>query len=257
MASIPAAAAAAAELANPKRPAADVMVPLPGEDEDACKRRRTEDPAMPLADAAALNLKIATLEAAVARGRAREAALDARIAELETRNKRVTELEADNASLAAEVTELRLRPRPPPPPATLRHLIRLLGSHERDLPDLVFELVRPRHLAACQSELPETPGGLLGEFAVTVPTGTIRVYEDAFTGCEGLAQIKLPATVTVIEAGTFVVAPTTTTATTKRWTRERSTVTFRGARPCARSRYRQRSPRSDSAPSSGARPWAR
>ena len=68
-----------------------------------------------------------------ARGKAREAALGQRIGELETQNKRIAGLEADNASLtAAEVAELRKRPRLPPPPATLQHLIRLLGNHEKD-----------------------------------------------------------------------------------------------------------------------------
>ena len=41
------------------------------------------------------------LEAAVASGMAREAALDARIAELEMQSKRVAELEAGNASPTA------------------------------------------------------------------------------------------------------------------------------------------------------------
>ena len=163
-------------------------------------RRLTTNPSVIHADAAALSQKI-VLEAVVASGRAREAALDARIAELETQNKRVAEIAADNASLTDEVTELRKRPRPSPPPAALQHLMWLLGGHEQDLRDLVFELVRPRHLAKCQRELPENPGGSLGEFAVTVPTGTVRVDADAFMGCAGLAQITLPVTAKVLEEG--------------------------------------------------------
>ena len=55
-----------------------LLLPLSeGEGAAAAKRRRTD-----LVDAAALTQKIAVLEAAVARGRAREAAQDERIAEL-------------------------------------------------------------------------------------------------------------------------------------------------------------------------------
>ena len=67
----------------------------------------------------------------------------------------------------------------------------MLGSHEQDLQDLVFQLVRPRHLATCQRKLPDNPGGSPGVFAVTIPTGTgtIQVDPDAFTNCAGLAQV--------------------------------------------------------------------
>ena len=110
MASIP--NAATTESSNPKRPAADAIAFLacgsPAFDNGAGKRRRTVVPA------AALTAKIAALEAAVASGKAREAAQDRRIAALETQNKRVAELEADNASLTAEVAELRNAPAPDP-----------------------------------------------------------------------------------------------------------------------------------------------
>ena len=49
--------------------------------------------------------------------------------------------------------------------------------------------------------LPPHPVGVLGTFAVTVPTGTTTVAGDAFSRCKGLAQVTLPATVTVIEDG--------------------------------------------------------
>ena len=95
-------------------------------------------------------------------------AQDERIAELETQNKRIAELEADKASLTAEVTELRLsieavalRKRLPTPAAALKGLVGALGLHE--------------------------PAGVLGTLAVTVPTGTTTVAGDAFTRCEGLA----------------------------------------------------------------------
>ena len=61
---------------------------------------------MPIVDAAVLTHKLAALEAAVAAGKAREAALGQRIGELETLNKRIAGLEADNASLTAEVAEI-------------------------------------------------------------------------------------------------------------------------------------------------------
>ena len=135
----------------------------------------------------------------LARGKAREAALGQLIGELETQNKRIAGLEADNASLTAEAAELHKRPRLPPPPATL-HLVRLLGSHEQDLRDLVFELVRPRDLAKCKRELPENPRGSLEVFAVTVPTGTVQVDADAFTDCASLAQITLPLNLTRLDS---------------------------------------------------------
>ena len=59
----------------------------------------------------------------------------------------------------------------------------------------------PRYLARCADDLPSSPAGVLGTFAVTVPTGTTTVAGDAFTRCEGLAQVTLLATVTVIADG--------------------------------------------------------
>ena len=82
-------------------------------------------------------------------------------------------------------------------------LIRVLGAHEQDLQDLVFELLRPRDLTTCQRELPANPGGSPAVFAVAVPIGTVQVDADAFTDCAGLAQVTLPATVAMIEAGGF------------------------------------------------------
>ena len=59
----------------------------------------------------------------------------------------------------------------------------------------------PRYLARCAADLPANPAGVLGTFAVTIPTGTTAIAGDAFRDCAGLAQVTLPATVTVIEAG--------------------------------------------------------
>ena len=63
-------------------------------------------------------------------------------------------------------------------------------------------------------ELPENPRGSLGVFAVTVPTGTVQVDADTFTDCVGLAQVPLPATIAVIEAGG--IAPITRRGTMTR-----------------------------------------
>ena len=63
----------------------------------------------------------------------------------------------------------------------------------------------PQYVAKCAGELPENPGGSLGVFTVTVPTGTVQIDADAFTACTGLAQVTLPATVTVIAAGTYTL----------------------------------------------------
>ena len=62
----------------------------------------------------------------------------------------------------------------------------------------------PRYLARCAADLPANPAGVLGVFAVTVPTGTTAIAGDAFTKCKGLAQVTLPASVTMIEAGDWV-----------------------------------------------------
>ena len=81
---------------------------------------------------------------------------------------------------------------------------------EPDLRDSVCALVyMPRHLAKCAADLPADPHGPLGTFAVTIPTGTIAVAGDAFRYCAGLAQVTLPATVTVIKASAEIqrVAP--------------------------------------------------
>ena len=98
------------------------------------------------------------LKAVVASGKVREAALGRRIAGLE----------ADTASLTAEVAELRL----PPPPAA-RQLPGPTARQPRARPDLMFELVRLRHFAKCQ-ELPVNPGGSLGVFAVTIPVQSLH-----------------------------------------------------------------------------------
>ena len=98
----------AATVATPTLTMASIPTSALGEDDDSDAVAASEE-SVSLADAAALNQKIAGLKAAVARGKAREAAQDARIGELETQNKRIAGLEADNASLTAEVTELRGR----------------------------------------------------------------------------------------------------------------------------------------------------
>ena len=165
------------------------------DDTAAAKRRRTEiaaDTAMPIDVTAALTDRIAVLEAAVTCGRARGAVQEMRIAELE----------AGNARLSIEIIELRKRPQLPVPAAALKQLVGALGLHEPDLRKLVRELAcMPRYVAQCEADLPPNPKGVLGTFAVTVPTGTTTVAGDAFTRCEGLAQVTLPATVTLIAAG--------------------------------------------------------
>ena len=115
--------------------------------------------------------------------------------------------------------------RAPPSAAALGLLVRLLCAEFQlrfnDLPDQVFELVRPRRLAGCAGDLPLHPAGSLGMFAVTIPReATVTEYvedpwsavhstrnrtkiaKDAFTACDGLAQVTLPPTVTEIESGT-------------------------------------------------------
>ena len=82
----------------PKRSAAAAMAPLP----TAVGRRKRRSGVV---SAAALTQKIAALEAAVASGKAREAA----------QGRRTAELEADNARLSVEVTAFRNRPRLPTP----------------------------------------------------------------------------------------------------------------------------------------------
>ena len=127
----------------------------------------------------------------------RVAALEATVA---SQGRRIAELEAENATL-------RKRPRLPTPPAALKQLVGVLGRHEPDLRDMLFDLVcMPRYLARCAAELPADPAGVLGTFAVTVPTGTTAIARDAFTKCKGLAQVTLPATVTEIKAGGYIAA---------------------------------------------------
>ena len=108
------------------------------------------------ASLAALTLENTMLDAAVASGKAREATLGQRNAELE----------ADVVRLSIEVATLRKRPRLPEPPAALQQLVRMLGVHEQDLRDRVFELAcMPRYLAKCVGDLPPDPAGVLGTFA--------------------------------------------------------------------------------------------
>ena len=123
---------------------APLQQPTVGEDDDAAaaKRRRTNETVTPLVDVAAtFTKKIAelkqgrwNLEAAVAGGTARELAPGERIAQLETQSKIV---KSSNASLTAEVIELRKCPRllaataRSAPAPTLCG--RLFGSHEQDL----------------------------------------------------------------------------------------------------------------------------
>ena len=99
----------------------------------------------------------------------------------------------------------RVSPRRLPPSApVLQQLVRALGMREQDLRDCVYALVcMPRHLAKCAADLPANPALQLGlgSFAVTIPTGTVAVAWDAFRDCTGLAQMTLPATVTVIKGG--------------------------------------------------------
>jgi hypothetical protein len=184
-------APAAGPSKNPKRSAADPTAPRSAagsiDDDDGgpgvAKRRRTA-----AAEPAVLTQRIAVLEATVA-----------------SHGRRIAELEAENATLEAENATLRKRPRLVPGPATLQRLVNTLGRHEPDLRDLLFELVcMPRHLARCAAELPANPAGVLGTFAVMVPTGTTAIARDAFTKCAGLAQVTLPATVVAIEAGAWV-----------------------------------------------------
>ena len=170
---------------NPKRSAAGVTAPGSASGGGGGKRRRTAASsgaaAGPADDAAVLTQRIAELEATVA-----------------NQGRRIAELEAENATL-------RKRPRLPTPPAALKQLVGVLGRHEPDLRDMLFDLVcMPRYLARCAAELPADPAGVLGTFAVTVPTGTTAIARDAFTKCEGLAQVTLPALVVVIEAGGWV-----------------------------------------------------
>ena len=99
-----------------------------------------------------------------------------------------------------------LAPAIPPSAPALQQLVRALGMREPDLRDSVRAralVCMPRHLARCAAELPADPAGVMGTFAVTVPTGTTAIAGDAFTKCKGLAQVTLPATgtVTVIQAG--------------------------------------------------------
>ena len=101
--------------------------------------------------------------------------------------RRITELEADNAQLSVEVTSLRLRPRLPQPSAALNQLVGALGLHEQDL-RVRAGVHLPRYLALCTDACRRTRGC----FAVTVPTGTTTVAGDAFTWCEGLAQVCRP-----------------------------------------------------------------
>ena len=75
---------------------------------------------MPVVDAAALDQTIIVLEAAVANGKAKEAAQDRRIAVLE----------ADNARLSNENATLRKRPRLSEPPAALQQLVRSAPASE-------------------------------------------------------------------------------------------------------------------------------
>ena len=75
-------------------------------------------------------------------------------------------LEAGNSRLLVEVAWLRKRPRLPEPAAALQHVVRMLGAHERDLRDRVFELACiKRFLAQCAADLPPDPAGVLGTFA--------------------------------------------------------------------------------------------
>ena len=92
--------------------------------------------------------------------------------------RRITELEADNAQLSVEVTALRLRPRLPQPSAALNQLVGALGLHEQDL-RVRAGVHLPRYLARCTDDLPPNPG-------VFCHAG------DAFTWCEGLAQVCRP-----------------------------------------------------------------
>ena len=106
--------------------------------------------------------------------------------------------------------------RAPPSAASLGLLVRLLRLRFEDLPNQVYELVRPRHLAGCAGDLPTTPANSLVTFAVTVPVAEhtqdpwsavssmrtrTKLAKDAFTACEGLAQVTLPPTLTEIASG--------------------------------------------------------
>ena len=109
---------------------------------------------------------------------------------------------AETAMPVVDAPAPMIPPSVPPSAPALQQLVRALGNEEPDLRDQVCILVcMPRYLAKCAADLPANPRGALGAFAVTVPTGTTAVAGDAFRDCAGLAQVTLPATVTVIEAG--------------------------------------------------------
>ena len=123
-------------------------------------------------------------------------------------DRRIAKLEADNARLSILVTTLLKRPQLVPSSAALGQLVRLLGVHERDLWDHVFERAcLPRYLANRAIDLPLNPEGVLGTVTVTVPLGTTAIVGAAFDCCEGLAvdmaQVSLPVTVTEIGRKAF------------------------------------------------------
>ena len=125
---------------HPKRSAADATAPRSddagNDDDDASKRRRT----------------------AASSDTAPEPAADAAVLK-----QRIADLETDNARLSIENAWLRKRPRLPEPPAALKQLVGVLGVHEPDLRDVLFDLVcMPRCLARCAEELPPNPAGVLG-----------------------------------------------------------------------------------------------
>ena len=88
--------------------------------------------------------------------------------------------------------------------ATLRLLVALIAAHEPDLGDLLLDLCQRRHVAASKDELPRHPEGPFGTFVVTIPTGTIAMEAQAFSGCTSLTAITLPPTLAEIGSKAFL-----------------------------------------------------
>ena len=126
----------------------------------------------------------AGLSIEVASGKAREAAKDRRIAELE----------ADHARLSIEATTLRKRRCPNRRRCSSSWSGRSAFASEtcRTACSTWPASTSPRARATCR----QTRGSR--DVRVTVPLDTLSIAWDAFRDCAGLAQVTLPVTVTVI-----------------------------------------------------------